>query len=203
MTPLLSIDGLIYWYKGEANEYPEKQEYSSIFEADERLFLRDCVLCEDQDRAKELIALEETNKTPYQIQDRTLYFVDVEFEEVEQYRTALFGGIEWSHYDPKLNGPKDSEDFDYRAVARIKKREYEIGGGSDMETNELPEYVKLKIHEAVAKVYKATEIRFPLRTMGQIHAEQVEAIAEIYRLGLQSSSLIQVKVVNRPLMLKG
>ena len=125
MTPLLSIDGLIYWYKGEAKEFPHIRAYPFDFRIRLNTFLRDCVLCEDQDRAKELIALEETNKTPYQIQDRTLYFVDVEFEEVEQYRTALFEGIDWSYYDPKLNGPKDSEDFDYRAVARIKDKKEE------------------------------------------------------------------------------
>ena len=55
-----------------------------------------------------------------------------------------------------------------------------------METNELPEDVKAKIGEAIGKVYQATAIRFPLRTIHQVHAEQAEAIAEIYRLGLQS-----------------
>ena len=142
MSKLISIDGKIFLYKGEQKEYPNDAAYGNPgrniadgqnpdenwdvdgFLKAKAAFERDCVLCEDQEAALELIRKmisedsgPESYVNTFQPKPNRLYSVSVEMESVEQYRLKETSKWRVNNY-PQYN----LHNYEYRTIARIKKR---------------------------------------------------------------------------------
>lgn len=120
---LISLSGLIHVYTGEAKEYPSSYIYTAS-----KVLESQCVLVDDQERAKLSILLCNPDvKGESEIQDRTLYFVDVEMEKVEQMKSVVahWGETKWVDCDEYARLEEDLKEppREYRTVMRFKEGE--------------------------------------------------------------------------------